>query len=143
MAGFKQFSQNLKKRAEFVSKNVPKAVRATALAVDQQVVQSTPVDTGRARSNWIASLNQPVTVNREPYSAGENGSTGAANVAAAIQQAASVISTAKSGNSIWISNSVPYIGRLNEGSSAQAPANFVETSLMRGVEVVRRAKLLE
>lgn len=137
MAGFKEFAKNMSKRADLVAVNSTKAVRAVALAVDQQVVRSTPVDTGRARSNWIASINSPPPiVNREPLA-------GPGSAGPAIAEAQSIIGQFKEvDGSIWISNSVPYIGELNRGTSAQAPPNFVETAVIAGIAVIRRTKLL-
>jgi hypothetical protein len=40
-------------------------------------------------------------------------------------------------NTVLTQNSVPYIGRLNEGSSKQAPAGFVEKTID---EVTRKNK---
>jgi hypothetical protein len=37
---------------------------------------------------------------------------------------------------IWILNGLPYIERLNEGHSQQAPAGFVETAIYRNVRPV-------
>jgi len=143
MVGFKQFESNMRKRGQQVVKNAAEAVKKVALVVDQRVVEATPVDTGKARSNWTANLNGPVSVIREPYSPGQGGSTGAANIAAAIQQATTVISTAKPGDEVWISNSVSYIGGLNKGTSTQAPANFVQTAAMSGLEEISSLELLE
>lgn len=137
MAGFDAFARRMKKRAELVSDNASKAVRATALAIDQRVVTSTPVDTGRARSNWIASLNTPSRVgNREPLA-------GPGSAGPAISEAQAVIARfGEDDASIWISNSVPYIELLNDGSSQQAPANFVQLAIIDGIKVVRKTKLL-
>lgn len=143
MVGFKQFESNMRKRGQQVITSAAEAVKKVALVVDQRVVEATPVDTGKARSNWIASLNAPVTSTREPYSPGAGGSTAAANAAAAIQQASTVISTAKPGDEVWLSNSVPYIGDLNNGSSTQAPENFVQTAAMSGLEELRNLEILE
>lgn len=134
---FNNFEQRIRKRADLVSKNATKGVRAVALAIDNQVVFSTPVDTGRARSNWIASLNRPSTViNREPLS-------GPASAGPSVAEALKVIKGfGENDKEIFISNSVPYINELNNGSSAQAPRNFVQKAIIRGIAVAKKIKLL-
>jgi hypothetical protein len=86
-----------------------------AFEADQQLVLATPVRTGRARSNWIASFNIPSDEVRGPL-----------EVSAALSQNMPTIATAKLGDIIYLSNNLPYIGSLNDGSSAQAPAGFVQ-----------------
>jgi hypothetical protein len=72
------------------------------------------------------------------------GSTGEANAAAAIEQAAAVIEgyDIDKNRSIHISNNLPYIGPLNDGHSKQAPAAFVQMAVMDGLATVRGAKIL-
>ena len=43
---------------------------------------------------------------------------------------------------VYISNNVAYIGRLNAGSSAQAPAGFVEEAVSTGVSAIQGARVL-
>lgn len=137
------FEARMRKRGEQAVKNINEAVRACALAVDQQVVTASPVDTGRFRSNWLASLEVPVAITTQPYSPGEGGSTGGANSAAAMAQANSVIASRQPGQDIWISNNLPYAQRLNDGYSRQAPANFVEQGIRNGIAELRRAKIFD
>lgn len=127
--------------ADLVVKNADKAFRATALIVDQTVVLSTPVDTGRARSNWIVQSQFPSREVRNAYSPGKEGATGSTNAQRAIAQARAVINSDQSGV-IWISNNLSYIDNLNQGSSAQAPAGFVEASVEAGRQELRRVSLL-
>jgi hypothetical protein len=99
------------------------AVKKVALAVNQAVILATPVDTGRARGNWIARVDSP---NREKFDS-KLDKTGSNT----INENAKTIKTApeKSALTVYISNNLPYIQRLNEGYSAQAPSGFVEKSL--------------
>lgn len=113
-----------------VEDNTAKLVRKVALAVDAELVLSTPVDTGRARSNWQAEINTPATGEAEPVPPQQ-----------AIDDATRVIAESKPGDAIHITNNLPYIGRLNEGWSAQAPEGFVETAILHGAAQVKGAKL--
>lgn len=116
--------------------------RKVALAVDAEVVLSTPVDTGRARSNWQVEINAPAAGTRDAYVPGTEASTAGPNAQAAIDHATAVISRAQSEEAIHITNNLAYIGRLNEGWSAQAPAGFVEAAIMAGAMRVKEAKLI-
>jgi len=136
------FGRRIKVRAAGVAKNADTLVRKVALVADQAVVSGTPVDTGRARSNWIATLGAAPDTEIEPYVPGELGSTAAANTQAAIDQAETVIAGYTSGQEIHITNNVPYIQDLNDGSSAQAPAGFVEEAVLEAVDAVTRAHII-
>lgn len=143
MASLGEFAHRIRLRGEQVEKGVNRIVRTVALVVDREVVLGTPVDTGRARSNWIASLGSGVTDVRDPYSPGNKLGIGeSSNAEGALSQAGEVISRRQPGTDVYISNNVDYIGLLNDGSSAQAPAGFVQSAIKRGVNVVVRAEVL-
>lgn len=144
MASLEQFSRRIAQIGNGVAVETDKTVRMAALAADQSVVMATPVDKGRARSNWIVALGAPSRDVIEPYAPGADGSTGGANATAALAQGSATIA-GYSGllhGSIAISNNLPYIGRLNQGSSAQAPAGFVEKAVQSAVRAVRKARLV-
>lgn len=135
MASPEAFAQRMGQIAVGIEDNADRVVRTAALVADQTVVLATPVDTGRARANWIASVNRPVLEAREDsYS-----KSGAESIA----RASRVIGTYRRGDqSIHLSNNLPYIGFLNAGSSRQAPINFVQRAVLQAVEAVRRAVLI-
>jgi hypothetical protein len=143
VTAFKDMKNVMKAYAKRIEDNANKAVRKVALVIDREVVLQTPVDTGRARANWRVGLNTPVTAARDAFAKGQKGSTASANADAAIAEGQNVIDGRQTGQPIYISNNVEYIGRLNEGSSAQAPAGFVEAAISRGVSAVEGAKLLK
>lgn len=128
--------------AGLVSENAAKYVRASAIVIDREVVMTTPVDTGRARSNWLVSLGSPKSGTREPYAPGDSGNSGPANAALQMQDAAATIGQYRIGQTIFITNNLPYIQRLNDGWSAQAPAGFVEQAVQAGRDYLRGKKLL-
>ena len=145
MASLDQFSRRITQIGKGVVVETDKTVRMAALAADQAVVLSTPVDKGRARSNWIVALGAPSRATIEPYSPGEDGSTGGANTTAALAQGAAAIAgySGQVHGAIAISNNLPYIERLNQGYSAQAPAGFVEKAVQSAVRAVRKARVVK
>lgn len=111
-----------------------KAVDVT-MAIVGDLVRVTPVDTSQALSNWQVSINAPVAAAIPPYVPGEAGSSRAASGAEAVQVARATLSRKQPGQSIYISNVLPYIVPLNNGSSRQQPAGFVERALLIGRRV--------
>lgn len=139
----RRFAIRINDIGQGVETNAVKMVKTVALAVDASVVIGTPVDTGRARSNWVAEINQPAQGVREPYAQGAEGSTGGQNAQRAIEQAKATIAGYKIDQAIHITNNLPYIGKLNEGHSAQAPAGFVQTAVLDGITQLKGIKLVD
>lgn len=136
MADPRGFGKRMKTIAKTVGVNADQLVRKVCLAVDSAVVLATPVDTGRARSNWQVDLNNaPAGTLPEPASPAEG-------VTRATAEAAEKAKAYKAGDTVHITNNLPYIGRLNEGWSAQAPAGFVEEAALAGATTVKDARLL-
>lgn len=138
---FGDFVRRMHVHVDNVPREVSRVMKKTALAVDQTVVMATPVDTGRARSNWIVSLGEPAEATRDPYAplpAGKDASkvSESGNAAGAINQAKETVAGHRGGQTIYVTNNLPYIERLNEGYSAQAGAMFVEEAVQAGVQAI-------
>lgn len=99
-----------------VKKSVIEARRETLTALTTEIVNHTPVDTGRARAHWHASIGAP----DESISEAVDPSGGAT-----IRRAAEVIKRLEIGERLFITNPLPYIHRLENGYSQQAPAGMV------------------
>lgn len=99
-------------------------VRATAINLLSGLVRTTPVDSGRAKGNWFVSTSSPNRAVKEDRRSGQ-----------ALSQGNQVIIQAKDDDypTITISNNLPYIQRLNDGWSEQAPKKFVESEITRVV----------
>ncbi len=144
MTSLDQFSRRIRLRAEDLARNVDQGVKQAALAVDQAVVLGTPVDTGLARSNWLVTRVAPRQGTINAYSPGERLGIGEQqNAAGALAQGQAAVRSRRPGEDIIIQNNVEYIGLLNDGSSQQAPANFVATAVMAGISAVRRRRYLD
>lgn len=108
-----------------------KVVKKITLDVTANLIETTPRDTGWARNNWVPNIGSPY--------AGEPGSNPSeAGVAAARgQQESGTVQVATSytldRGAVFVSNNVPYINRLNDGSSKQEPAGFVQRAVMKAV----------
>lgn len=128
MATPTQFARRIRRRAKQVEENSSKAAVEAALLISQTVIVATPVDTGRARANWFANIGTPIT--QESDGTDPSG-------AATIARNAGIIPIKLPGQTIFLSNNLPYIQFLNEGSSAQAPAMFVEQAIATAVRFLR------
>lgn len=139
------FGRKMQVTGKDVVDNTDRLIRKVAVAVDHAVVLGTPVDTGRARSNWQASLDRPAEGTVAPLTGVNKGhkGSGTAVARASIARAESVIAgyNGDKNSAIHLTNNLPYIGRLNDGWSAQAPAGFVEAAVHAGASVVRGAKV--
>ena len=107
------------------------AVRKIAMQILTGVVYRTPVDTGRARSNWNVSVEGPNVSVRLAHAPGEKlGLDEQANAQATITANTATIEGAPAFGVIFISNGLPYINRLEHGhSQAQAPQGMVRLTL--------------
>lgn len=118
-----------------VTKATEQALRKTTLDLVGNLTAQTPVDTGTARRNWITTISQP----SEQIKEGGSGSLASAQ-SETTQEAASALSTYNPllDGPIWISNNLPYIGRLNDGSSQQAPAGFVDSEVSKAKRQIKQ-----
>ena len=96
--------------------NVDKLVRAVALDITGTIVKRTPVDTGRARGNWMLTVGAPSSATVTQL-----------DPAGAMAQAKALgaLASYRPGASVFITNNLPYIVRLEYGSSKQAPGGMV------------------
>jgi hypothetical protein len=110
------------------------------LEVHAEVTERTPIDVGWARRNWIPSVGSPAPTVETPATR-EGREQALASRAAQQEQGVLELFSYKLGSGpIYIVNGVPYIGRLNEGHSAQAPSGFVQKAIQDGISSAR-AKL--
>ena len=94
--------------------------RKIALQLITALVKYTPVDTGRARGNWLTSATGYID------DATENKDKGGGS---AIRQNVTESKKIVFGGSIYISNNLPYIVYLENGTDKTAPFAMVERSL--------------
>lgn len=140
--------RSLERRAARIESRVNVIVKDICRGTTRSLVIWTPVDTGEARSNWILSLGVPIQGTIAPYTPYPKRSQGngrgraeTANTDGALTRAEGAIAARLPGQTVIIQNNVPYIGLLNDGSSVQAPANFVQLAMKEGVKTVQGRKV--
>lgn len=105
-----------------------------ALAAGAEVAIQTPVDTGRARANWFAgTTDEPGKITDDVDKTAH----------LSIQRITAAATGVKPGESIFVFNNLPYINRLNEGSSDQAPSGFVEKAVDRAMQIAKEVRLFK
>ena len=92
----------------------------------------TPRDTGWASVNWIPKAGVPFSGTAGTRAAAELGSLSSG------PQEAGVVALSnyrvRQGR-LYVTNNVPYIIKLNEGSSAKAPAGFVQNAILKAAKL--------
>jgi len=116
------FSLDVSKFCEDAKENNCEIIRATAIALFRSVILGTPVDTGRARANWFAS---GASASNEINESGDK----SGNVT--IEEMTTRVQALKDSEVIQLTNNLPYIKRLEDGYSGQAPAGMVKVNILR------------
>lgn len=120
-----QFDKELRFFAEVqVPQEFNAIVQKLSLEILRRIVIKTPVDTGRARGNWMVAINSIpqgiIEIERLSESQAQ---------AFALSNGIPIIKSAKPFTAISIANNLPYIGVLEMGSSKKAPQGMVRVSL--------------
>lgn len=105
-------------------------VRKAALTLHTSMVERSPVDTGRFKGNWNTSIN---TVNTATSAQADKSGAGA--IAGNVRMMASW----KAGQTIYMTNSLPYAQRLEYGYSVQAPGGMVRLTVQNFQRAIAEA----
>jgi hypothetical protein len=131
-----QFANAVAKFANTTEQRMDATVRGAALMTLESVVQGTPVDKGRAKGNWQLSVDTPaegdVTVPESESK--ETASNTAEQIALATRN--NLVPGGALGHTIYITNNVPYIIRLEQGHSGQGE-HFIQGAVDQFQEFVR------
>lgn len=116
------FSLEIAKFGDATAKRVQQVRRGVTLKLFNSVILDTPVDTGRARANWQVSEAEPKqeTVDRVDKS----GRGPMAEVEAVTNKSDGDVS-------LFLSNNLPYIEGLENGTSKKAPEGMVRKNVLR------------
>lgn len=132
---FGQFSRRMAIRAEEVKSNTEKTVRRAAIAADTAIVTSTPVNLGRAKGNWNASVGTADTSTQDDSLDPSGQMT--------LNRNQGIIEGWRLGQgAIFIANGLPYILPLENGSSTQAPNGMTQGGLAAARAQLKKSRLL-
>lgn len=113
-----RFTAELGAAIKGVNDNLDKVWRKSVAEAFNQTVQATPVDTGAAKASWLAADNN-------------TGATGTTELNVLPSQVPQV------GGSWLLFSNLPYIERLEDGYSLQAPVGMVKPVVARWPSIVR------
>jgi hypothetical protein len=126
------FATDLDKAVLNIKGFTEKQVRGTLFGLSSRIIKESPVDTGRFRGNWQASIGSPVLSTTSRLD-----STGAGS----INDAAVTVQGLKLGQTFYLTNNLPYARRLEYGShSKQAPNGFLRINLQRVQLEINKAR---
>jgi hypothetical protein len=144
MADLSTLARRMRERAD----KLPDRVSRIAAQVADEIMhvleepppEGTPVDTSQALSNWQVGLGHAVDDRIGPLVPGEKGSTQAASSTAALAIAAAILALKKPRETIYISNPLPYIRRLNDEGYSPQSDHFKERAIAAGREYLATAR---
>lgn len=123
------FALDLSKAIEKAKDHAELVARKITLELFSNVILKSPVDTGRFRANWNCSIG---SADKSTSAATDKEGSGAIG-----RMRAEVTKFTLNGQSIFLSNSLPYAERLENGWSDQAPQGMVRLSVMEVQNHVR------
>jgi len=116
------FALDLSKAIEKAKDQQKLVAKKIMLDLFSSVIKKSPVDTGRFRANWNVAYGSPDTTTTDDTD--KSGSV-------AITKVTSKVGAYEfKDGSVWLSNSLPYSVRLENGWSQQAPVGMVRISLI-------------
>lgn len=133
MAG--RFALDVSRFTKKAQGNMDLVLRKVLLDLFTRVIRRTPVDTGRARGNWMCSVSQAAMQQTGVLDRTSAGRGGGQAIAAMSETALN----AKVGDVVYLTNTLPYILQLEYGSSKQAPAGMVGITLQEYPGIVEMA----
>ncbi len=140
--GVERFDADMKKFAKKVNISFDQLVRNLAFRAFDGVTLRTPVDTGWARANWKIRRGQPDT-SLEPKEGFEGGGAGEPKAIAANAKNKNLAPKSGSDDPVWVTNSVPYIGALEDGHSKQMDKGFMVKRTFEDLVAQFRAEVKE
>lgn len=124
------FEQDIRKWSQEVLDSAHRTHQMMCEEMARLIIQDTPVQTGRARANWQAGLNQASEDVLELIDpSGEN----------AVARVREVLADMKPGDSFVLVNNLPYAGELEDGSSRQAPHGMLKRNLAKWPGLLKKA----
>jgi hypothetical protein len=114
------FGNDLRAFAQSTQIRFDKVVRKVGYDLVSDLVRLTPVDTGLARSNYFCGYQRDNSINE---------GTAMTSGAPSIGGAATFVATLKAGGVFYITNNLPYIMKLEYGSSKQAPSGMARITV--------------
>ncbi len=103
-----------------LNKKLNLVLRGAAITTFNSIIKQSPVDTGRFRGNWQATINTPAS-----------GTIGVVGVKTSdVDHPEQKLSGSELKDSLYLTNNLPYAEPLENGHSQQRPAGWVRTTVL-------------
>lgn len=112
-----EFAIELSRFAEEVKAEHVRLMKKVTLELLGRVTQKSPVDTGRFRANWMVGINATDHTTTE------------STVNDTIERGMATLTPLAFGETIHVSNNLPYANQLEHGYSGQAPEGILSVSV--------------
>lgn len=122
------FESDLQRHVRNAEKKAAVFIIKISFEAFKRIINKTPVKLGRARGNWQADINN--------YPSGQVNTLDSSGGTTENKMKSKVVSV-KIGDIIYLVNNVPYILKLEDGGSKQAPQGMVKTTMAEIQNIVR------
>lgn len=113
--------------AKNVERQFTQINRGAIAELGRRTIERTPVDTGRARAGYHVTVHsQGVHISNSLDPSGQ----------ATAERIRGAVSFVTLGQTVWLTNNVPYIIRLEYGFSRQSPAGFMRITAREWQSIV-------
>jgi HK97 gp10 family phage protein len=124
----RQFNLRIKGWAKSTTEKLDALARQSCQQIAENVVMSTPFDTGFLRGSWQPSLKNPIVATGTPDKSG----------AGVLSSIGLTVSGMKAGDTFFLTNNAAYAPYVEFGTSKMAGRFFVTTNVKKAAAVVRQ-----
>lgn len=114
------FDEDLKRAQQSLYTKLNNARITAFVNFAEEVIITSPVDTGWFRENWQSTINTPAQDIIGEKSQGSH----------SVEKPYNKVKSSRLTDDLFLTNNLPYAQRLEEGWSSQAPAGWVRTASM-------------
>ena len=106
--------------------------------VSEQVLMNTPVLTGKARGNWQPTVGEPSGAQLTRLAGvQQTGEEPTGSEKESIKGVCDQFMSDSGATMLYLSNNLPYIALLDQGSSAKAPAGIVHPAISASLDALK------
>ena len=117
-----RFRQRIRQRVTVAKGKHAEVYRRLFLDIDNRLTAKSPVDTGRFKNNWNWSSGTIDFSTNDSKSGAGFGTPGGKNLP-------EIVGLKINGQMVYVTNSLPYSKRLEDGWSKQAPAGMISVTI--------------
>lgn len=125
------FQKDIEKFVAKTGASIDTVLQKVAFDIAETVIKRTPVDLGRLKGNWQATLGSPATGQLETTDKDGRDT---------IVKAATTASKMRAGKTFWFVNNLPYAQAIENGHSEhKAPAGMLKVTVLEYKRMIKKA----